>query len=509
MVSSRILRSHGGWLAVAAALVIIAPSSAAQGAPTPEDVARRQYASGLEFLRAGKSAEALKDFQTVVESYPGSSVADDALLAIARYQLEGARDPAAAQATAESVLKKFPASDSVAMAYVVAGQALVEQGLSQSNVDAALASFERVPRLFPGTRAVAPAVYAAGETFRRLNRCDEALARLAQVGLEYPRSDWAARSKLSSARCLVAKGRVPEAMAALYNVTALFPDTDSAQTARALGTILYRLHVRPPAEPAFVASDRTLAPAGTRLRDVTGLTVAPDGSLLVAGRTGVLMYNAAAPRAISAGEMRGLALDRRGRVVAAQRGLLVQQTAPPPGAPVLLTLTVPRPDGPARILSDLAAVAVLSSGERLVADRELRTVYRFSEAGKFLAPFASVRAARIAIGPTDTIALLDRDTKTISLFDASGRATGRITARGTGYELTAPADLAFDAVGHLYVLDRSGIVVFAPDGQTPVVTFTDPPRAAGGLRNATALAIDPAGRLYVYDDGAERVVVYE
>ena len=51
-----------------------------------------------------------------------------------------------------ALLKKFPASDSVPMAYVVAGQAMVARGLTPANVDAALASFERVPRLFPGQR---------------------------------------------------------------------------------------------------------------------------------------------------------------------------------------------------------------------------------------------------------------------------------------------------------------------------------------------------------------------
>ncbi len=97
----------------------------AQAPTTPEEFARRQYDSGQECLRSGKDSEALKDFQAVVDSYPGSSDADDAMLAIARYQLDIARDPAAAQVTAESLLKKFPTSDSIPMAYVIAGQAMV------------------------------------------------------------------------------------------------------------------------------------------------------------------------------------------------------------------------------------------------------------------------------------------------------------------------------------------------------------------------------------------------
>ncbi|HXE80556.1 MAG TPA: tetratricopeptide repeat protein, partial [Vicinamibacterales bacterium] len=213
---------RGAGLAGCLGIVLLAGAiSSAQAPPTPEDVARRQYASGLEFLRAGRHLEALKDFQTVVDSYPNTSVADEALLAIARYELEVTRDPAKAQATAESVLKRFPASDSVAMAYVVAGQAMVQQGLTQANVDAALASFERVPRLFPGTPAVAPALYAAGETLRRLGRCEEALDRFGRATLEYPRSVWAARARLSSAQCLALAGRVADAMKALYRVSAM------------------------------------------------------------------------------------------------------------------------------------------------------------------------------------------------------------------------------------------------------------------------------------------------
>src|SRR6266498_1017317 len=77
--------------AVLAIVLVGAPSTrfAAQGS---DELARRQYESGVAFTQNGRYAEALKDFQVVVDSFPQSTVADDALLQIALYQLEVAHD---------------------------------------------------------------------------------------------------------------------------------------------------------------------------------------------------------------------------------------------------------------------------------------------------------------------------------------------------------------------------------------------------------------------------------
>src|SRR5688572_3164346 len=99
-------RSCRRTLAVLVIALCVPVIAGGQAPTTPEELARRQYESGLEFLHGGKYTEALKDFEAVVDIYPASSVADEALLAIARYQLDVQRNPVAAQATAESLLKK-------------------------------------------------------------------------------------------------------------------------------------------------------------------------------------------------------------------------------------------------------------------------------------------------------------------------------------------------------------------------------------------------------------------
>jgi hypothetical protein len=59
------------------------------------------------------------------------------------------------------------------MAYVMAGRLAINKGRAAADVEAALASYERVPRLFPGSEAV-----GRGQLLRR----QHALAGPAQRG---------------------------------------------------------------------------------------------------------------------------------------------------------------------------------------------------------------------------------------------------------------------------------------------------------------------------------------
>ncbi len=169
-----------------ALLVCLAAKAVLVAQPNVEDQARRQLESGREFYRAGRYVEAVKDFQTVAEGYPTSSVADDALLAIADYQLELARDPMSARATADTLIKKYATADSAPMGYVIIGRATLEIDQTPAGLDSALASFDRVPRLFPKSDAVAPALYYGAEVDRRADRASSALDRLQRLALEFP-----------------------------------------------------------------------------------------------------------------------------------------------------------------------------------------------------------------------------------------------------------------------------------------------------------------------------------
>src|SRR5438034_1037335 len=67
-------------------LLIVRVGLSGQVAQNAEELARRHYELGLSFLQSQKYSEALKDFQTVVDSYPTSAVAGDALVELAHYE---------------------------------------------------------------------------------------------------------------------------------------------------------------------------------------------------------------------------------------------------------------------------------------------------------------------------------------------------------------------------------------------------------------------------------------
>ena len=472
--------------------------------PNVEEQARRQFESGLEFYRAGRFAEALKDFQTVAEGYATSTVADDAMLAIAEYQLDVVHDPVAARTSAETLVKRYATGDAAPMGYVIAGRATLALDPSPAGLDSALASFDRVPRLFPRSEAVAPALYYAAEIDRRAGRSSDAIDKLRRVAQVYPRSTWAARASLLEAPLLLADGQPQEAMRALQRVVRRYGSGAEASTARAWNTALYRLYVRPPAQSPYASAGRFIAGASGKLKDVEAIALAPDGKLGVATRTGILLMDqkGAISRQSAAVDARQVSFDERGRMFVVQKTVVGRETDK---GMARLALTASATGGP-KLLQDMTAGLRLSTGDLLVADREARLVARFDTTGKSLGTFAVGRITRMAVGRSDEVALLDNESKAVIWTDRTGKALAKIPARGAGYLLTNPTDLAFDMFQHLYVLDKTQVVVFAPGGRL-VATFT--PDAQSAFKSGSALALDSAARLYVYDDAQERILVYQ
>jgi TolA-binding protein len=502
---------HRLWLPTIAALLACAGAgivltAAAQQGSNNEEFARRQYESGLTFLQNHRYAEALKDLQAVVDSFATSSVADNALLQIAQYQLEIAHDGAATQIAIDKLLKDYPDTDSAPMAHVLSGRLAIVKGRAAADVDAALASFERVPRLFPGSEAVAAAGYYAGESLRVVHRIDEALERYRRVRMEYPRSEWAARASLGEGYCLVQQDRATRALPEIQWVRQQFPNSPAAANALALNTIIYRLYVRAPAQPPYSFSGRSIGSEKSDYKDVNGLLWDRDGRLLLGHKGGVAIFDdqGALAGSVGATEASAFFLDEKNRIIVARNGALIADRAE------TINLIVPTREGIPRALEEVPSVVATPKGDRLIADPKGRTILRLGADGKYQSIFSSTYASRLVISPLDEVAMLDKNTKSITIADRDGKVLSRIPAKGTGYELADPIDMAFDVLGHIYVLDRGkgSVVVFGPKNRF-VANVTMPEKSPGAFSRPAALSVDPAGRLYIFDERAKRIQVYQ
>jgi TolA-binding protein len=471
-----------------------------------EEFARRQYDSGMSFLQNHRYSEALKDLQAVVDSFATSTVADNALLQIAQYQLETAHDLDTAQAAVDKLLKDYPDTDSAPMAHVLSGRITFTKGRSAADLDAALASFERVPRLFPGNDAVAAAGFFAGETLRSVRRDAEALDRYRRVTMEYPRSIWAARASLSAGYCLIQQDRPAQALQEFQRARSLFPNTPAAAEALNLNSIAYRLYVRAPAQPAYAFTGKPIGPERSEFRDVVGLAFDAAGQLMLGHKGGVAVFKAdgSLAQTITAVDPTAFFVDEQERVVVARNGTLITARAD------AIAFSGPGGDGQLRAVDDIPAALPNARGERIISNPKGRNVLRALPNGKFVSVFATGNVTRMAQNWLGDIAMLDKSTKAINIADRDGKAVSKIPTKGTGYDMDEPTDVAFDTLGHLYVLDRgrSSIYVFGAKNKL-VSTLTIANNTPGALSRAEALTVDAAGRLYVFDDRSRRIQVYQ
>jgi outer membrane protein assembly factor BamD (BamD/ComL family) len=493
-------RAVATWLCVCClALAGGGPAGAAS-----QDLPARMLENARGHLRDKRYADGVKALEQVVAQNPDTAVAADALLELANYQFDIARDLAAAGAAAETLTSTYRQfASAAAMGWVMKGRILLVQSRQPQQMTTALSNFGSVAAIYPKSAAVPMAGYYAGETLRITGASKAAIDRLRAVVSDYPTSPWAARSLLSAAICQVAEGQHLAAMGTLQRVRLQFAGTPEAETALHLNDQLYRLYVRPAAQQsAYEFSERLIPRGQAKLEDVEGLRVDAAGNVFVVAGNRLLGYDGQGGLrpAPASNAPTGLFLDQSGLVVAIQKGALNRDGT-------ALALKVPKPDGTPRILEEVAAGATWSTGEYIVADPS--GVLKFSRDASPLGALAAVRASKVVVNSLDEIAALDREGAVVVL-DRDGKTVRSLAKKTASYELKRPVDLAFDAFGHLLVLDRgqSSVFVFNRKG-TLVTTFTLAEKAPGAFRRATAMAVDDAGRLYIHDDGAKRILIYQ
>jgi len=193
-------------------------------------------------------------------------------------------------------------------------------------------------------------------------------------------------------------------------------------------------------------------------------------------------------------------------VTLVQRSGLNRQGSP------LLSFSVPKQDKSTKPLEDIVSAVQLRMSDYLVADSDSKSVLRFAADGHHAGTFHAQEVRALAVNWLDDVAVVDREGKSVTILDGQAKPLARIVTRGTGYELHEVVDLQFDTLGHLYLLDkdgpRSAVYVFTPAG-TLLLRHALPDKTPGHFREPAAMAVDRAGRLFVYDERTQGIQVHQ
>lgn len=493
--------TRGGSLA----LVLSAAVAATAAAQTsPEEQARGLLEDGRTYRRQGKAKQALDNFQTIVSGFPNTSFVDDALLEIGRYHLEVENDAPRAREAFEQVSKRFPQSDGAPGAYYYLGRLALDRAASPADLEDALAQFARVQRLYPRSEWVPRALYASALVQRKTGRYADAADAARRVALEHPSSDAAAPAQFELGHALALLGQPAAAMEEFQQVRNRWPESEWSERALDRITALYRLHGGP--KPAFATDPAFAVGSGDALKDVRGLAMLPNRTLWVASDK----VKSAIPYGPDGKAGAGLAVeDPQGLAVAATGELMVVAArAVRFGPRNIQAFTIPgEKPGELEPLEKIEAAAVTPGGAVLVSDEKKKNVFRYDGKYQYQGPFPDAKerqVSRIRLDGEGGIVLLDRDERVVRVVDEGGKVLRTVPARGPGYEIKKPVDVAVDAFRNLYVLDEeAGAFVFTPQGQLLTTV------GVGELKKARAVTLDPSGAMLVYDDKLERIVRFK
>ena len=434
------------------AVLVLALPALAQVQPQEGDLAERLFRSGERAYASKAYKEALETWDQLLQASPRSDFAAQALLRLARHQVEVEHKPQAAMPYLDRLRADYIKSPEAPDGLLLRGVLLARQARRPSELKDAMAEFNRILDLFPDATVCGEARLQLGLAWRDQEQWGRALTQFTAVFRLHARSAAAPQAMLEAAEVLDRMGDLPGCLRMLQRLRSEAPQSTQAQEAewRTAVRVKHRLQ-----KPPFRNEGPWPAGRTKWLKTPTLLHTAPDGSLLIFQND----------------------LDRAFRL---QGSELTPQGPAAPGNRALLT----GPAGGAWLLSKAGLV-----GDDVAAPRPLGALGNISGA---------------ALDRWGNLWVADAKSPFLTVLNPEGNT--RTVASPTANALAAMADggmvIASDADRKLLYLDGEGqpgtIIPYGKDLPTP-------------FRSVTALACDGAGQMAVLVDGGdfgEGVVIY-
>jgi TolA-binding protein len=536
------------WSAAPRSAAAPPPATAREPAPVDDrPLDARMYAQGIEAARQGRRDEAYKTLRRVFQDFPDSPHAPPAILKVADLlypvnaldQIGNAAPPAIKEATELLTLlsQKYRSTREAPRALVRLGYLALEPANAKVDLDAACGRFATAAQVYPDSDAADDAYFGSGvcESLRaRDARAADVFGRLLD---ESPGSPLAAEALYRMGLALSHLEDPPEAMLALQQVRTRFPESPWAARALNRITLIHRLRLQPLLLAARAAGGakpgqgevayqvdaaygvaqagrgrEALAAAGgaaapSSFNGASDLAIDPQGLALVASpkSPGVFRLDARGrvqeriphpgPEFVAAGEGLAVFISGRDQIALNTRNWSGVDLKSWDGRP-------PRSFGPVA-LDSLGRVHLIDSRDNVLliydpSRRHVGTVRPGGKDGRFL---------DVAAGEDGGVYLLEgKSNAVIELHQ--GKEVRRVSLVPLG--VGEPVALAADGLGDLYVLDgKTGWIYVADPSGVRLSVIRPPKEVLSRLGEATAVAVDPVGRVYLGGRKGGQVVRFQ
>ncbi len=166
--------------------------------------------------------------------------------------------------------------------------------------------------------------------------------------------------------------------------------------------------------------------------------------------------------------------------------------------------------GKGNMLEYPSGIVILNNGNLLVADTKKRALYEFASGGRFVKEWAAARGkimpGFMAIGPDENIYVSDLAGRQVVVFDKEGNVLRKLKPQNV--TLDSPQGIALADRQTVIVGDNANynVKILGPDGQLKSL-FDGGPRFA--LTTVKGIARDAGGRIYVAETLANVIRVFD
>lgn len=525
-----------GWrllvLAAVTFTVLFSPLVSAQNYEK-DKMAETLFQFALNLYYKGSLDLAAEEFRKIIENYPESAYADNALFWLSKYYQTQENYELAAKNLIR-IIDQYPQADQAPAAYYELGTLLSNPKNPSYNLDKARVYYLKMVALYPESPLTDTSLLGVARVSFLLEDYATVIEEARKVLRRHPEDRLGAEAQWLVARSYQRLGYGLQALKECQALQNQFPEEGLAVSAKNMATQIYRYLIIKPYEPTETVEWQ---PARGKPLNILQLKIDTQGNMLLLDRQqGAWRYTPKSKALTAIGgkgtlpqpleEPTALTFDEDNNVylVDASNATLYKFSA----AGKLMNVF------PVRNLAkespkSISALAVSPMGIIWMADPKEGKVWVLDEKGKFLGVLGAgvdkeedlERPVDLALDRRGNLWVLDRGTKRLYKFDAQKKLVGKagkgiLTKEGKEIVFDDPFKLALDDLGHAYVLDagsvfgKGGIRIIRLDNKMNLVQeILNPQGDARELKDPTALALDHQGSLWVADADKKGAVVFQ